>query len=771
MNLKILAATILYQSRMVFRQKIFWFIQGISLLIVYVNVFQMMGNDASEADFVASIVGKGLCIFLSLAAGFLVVPAVMKNSGRISELLWATPLRVMEFVLGLFFGIYLPLAVIVVMTFIFHYLGTFIPGATAITPSLDLMLSDGLLPVLVVMALSTSIYLALSMLLRSPMAVYTLVGIFWVAWLSGIIEPTVTLLSPLNFGLMTFTLSKTVGLGLDQPLVSSLLGLWLSIEAAILIMLPWLFTWKHPLDYPRIRKSSVGLFIIGIVIVAIAWGNFSKVVKAALVPPASEDWQLNTWQVLNRNTQVELKEGRVKGESKLILENSGETSTDKLLLVLNPGLEVNSITWQDKLLYIERDGGAVRVSLPIPIEPGQSVDLTIKYYGKFIVPREDYAQSYALRGSLVQKSLPVQAYLAKNFGYLKRDGNWEPWPYSGQIHLAKNENFLSIKVLEHRGAVLSSASTIHTDSRDTSQYSWNGDIPPALLAYGLIEVNQTNSADLAYYFVKPDDKDQSNSHEYVKILKEFLKWYGDEPPASIMAAQLPYLTEPVWGNGILFYPELSQVMTYLKGITWRNPTTEEVERYRAYEISLAWWHASIHWPSAPLIYSPDSNPQMPYGRIVPVSTDTFDKALAWYSAIHLMANWKQNPGLVDREVAFWQEVLDLNPTSMGQTMDTIVNRQTLYSKLVDHGIPYSDWNPDRLGTLASNIVALDKVYHASGDQSFKELLHLVCQRYAPDQNESLSMESFFGLSISDQEQTIPAIVLQKQPPQEGNDDY
>jgi len=748
MNPIIVFSTISYQSRMIFRQKTFWFIQGLLLLVTYINTFQMMGTDASEADFVATIVGKGVCVFLFLATGFIVVPAALRNRGSIADLLWSTPLKTLEFTTGLFWGIYLPLVVTVFTTFVIHYLATYIPGATAVTPPIDMLFTYGVVPCWVVTALATSLYLALTLLLGSPLTVYALTGVFWVAWLSGIIEPTVTMLSPINFGLMTFTLSKSAGLGPDHPLVFSLYGLWLAMTFAGLMVLPWLLIWSQSSGFAHARKPFLGAMLVGVLVVAIAWANFDDKVKSAQVPVPSDSWQLNTWQVFGRNTELQLERGHVTGKTDLTLMNDGQAPIDTVLLELNAGLNVNSVYLENELLPFSRTGGSISVDLPNHIAPGDFIELYIDYSGSVVIPREDYAQSYALREEKVQQPLPIRAYLGNTSGYLMRDGDWEPWPYLVDTHIAQRDNFLSIKVDDHTGAVLSTASAVKSDTHNIQQHIWNGDIPPVIIAYGLVKASQPDTQSKAYFFTEPDEDDLSDSREYIEILKALSEWFGVDPPTSLRTAQLPYLNEIAWGNGVLFYPEPSQVMIYLKGISWRNPSPDAILLHRAYEVSLAWCRASLHWPSPSFIYMPNTSPQIPYGRIIPVSDATLDEALAWYSAIHVTASFHQDPGLVEQEIAFWQEVVNLNRSGAEQTLEAMAGRQTLFGQLAEHGIPYQSWGPARLESLGSEILALDEIYQTSGNQSFLTFLQLVFMKYKPVQSEILSAETFFALAKS-----------------------
>ncbi len=747
MSLQRIFITARYQSRLVFRQKTFWVIQLLIFLIIYINAFQGMSTDASSADFVAAIVGKGFGIFLFLAAVFLVVPSVIQNIGRVADLFWVTSLRPFEYVLGLFLGLYLPLAFTVCLSLLLHYVATFLPGATAKTPALALLLTGGLLPMLVITALAVASYLCLAMLFRISVAVYALAGIFWVAWISGFITPVATLLSPWNFGLMTYTLSVSVGFGPDRSLVTGLFLLWLAVCGSILMGLPLIVAWSNRQDEPAPRKIAIALFAVSLLVPIYAYTHFNQVVAQTQVPAPPRDWQTNLWNVLSDDTRISVNADQIAGDSRLVLKYTGKSQVSQLLLRLNSGLVVNHATLNGQPFVLNRNGESLIGQLPAQIDPGKTIEVALSYSGRLIIHREDIAQSYALRGLWIQYPLPVRAYLQAGNGFFERDGDWRPWPFTSQQHLAKNENKLTITGIERNKVVLSSATTSIYQDQGESQFIWTGPQPPALLVFGDLKIVDLGSGNKACFFSSPTQDDLVAAQHSIQILTEALEWAGIEQPSYLTIAQLPFLQDAAWGNGILFYPEPSLVMTYLSGIHRKNSSPEQMTIYRAHLITQAVLRASIHLSDPVLSYIPPAGehlqPQIPFGRLVPMSQETFSEALAWYFALLNTASQQQELDLMAREISFWKKVLEFNQTGENQTVAQAIARQSLFGKLADLGIPTTSWSPDRLASLASNIIGLDEIYQSLGKSSFQALFQRVCAQYSPNSETVLSGAAFF----------------------------
>ncbi|HQE92416.1 MAG TPA: hypothetical protein PLH19_07005 [Anaerolineae bacterium] len=740
-------ATAGYQARLLVRQPAFWLFQAILTLLLYVNVFQVLLPTASSADFVATIVGKGFSTIVFVLTAFLVAPAVARSCGPVADILWSTSLRPFEFAAGMFTGLYLPLACSVCIHLLLHWVATFLPGATAKTPPLTMLIAFGLPPLLTVLALAVAVYLLLAAFFRTPILVYVVALAYWVIWLAGLIVPTATLLSPWNIALLTYTLSPSAGLGADAPLVRGVLTFWGVLALTLVSGLPWGLVRAHRLDALRPALRAIVWPFAGLVVAGSVLLHFAAVASTAQVP-ATPGQPTGQWSVVQNDVHLHLHGAQVEGQAVLTLRNAGMLPVQEMFLRLNAGLEIKEVSIGGAPAAARREGDSVLVPLPLPVAPEESIVVSIHYGGRLFTAREDYARADTLRGPWIRLPLPLRAYLADGIGFLERDGDWHPWPLVAGPHLAEVDWRLAVRFSKDAGKVLAADSAQISTPDDAILVEWQGTLPSALLAYGAIQPCQVDQQ--VFLPAHATAEDCVLGADYLSTLTELRDWLGLPPTETWRVVALPYRQDAAWGEGVLFYPETSEYMASLRGLRSGELEPTRAALHRAHEVSLAWWRAQVRWPPPLLVQRPSNgitnNPQIPAGRLMPESEQTLDEALAWYTAIHVTAHLREDPTLVDQEISFWTRVFETNRGPLTPGLEAMLNRQQLDEELAARGISNITWTPPRLAALAADILSLHEVYLASPGEDFQALLREFGAKYSLDNVQPAAAESFFTLA-------------------------
>ena len=135
----------------------------------------------------------------------------------------------------------------------------------------------------------------------------------------------------------------------------------------------------------------------------------------------------------------------------------------------------------------------------------------------------------------------VRALLVDGVGYLLRDGDWHPWPWTSRSRQAESSQ-VTLRVTN-------SSSLVPASRRG----GWEGELPAALL---VIPPGDDYQAAGRTVHVGPLAGEQLNERlgTFAELLPALWKALGEtRPPAHIVA--LPYLYDFVWSDDLLLVPE------------------------------------------------------------------------------------------------------------------------------------------------------------------------------------------------------------------------
>nr|MBC8449842.1 hypothetical protein [Chloroflexota bacterium] len=414
-----------YEARLLVRRRAFWVVQ-IALLAVLHLVVPGSWSD-SRYDAIGSVI-QGFLIFAPLFLAFLVAPAASRDRGPVGDVLWATPLGILEHTLGKFLGMFVVIALAIVAQLAVRWSSW----------QLDIRTGFGTLPpafwhyalplTLPMMVLAIALPLFLGTLFRRSILVYIVIAAWWLAVDLGLLVTSGTMLSPWNVTLQTLVLSPTAGLGPEAPLVRGIVAVHLALGITLAVLTAWaLLRVERRSDWPMTqRRVALGLTLAGAVSFAVTFLLFRTAAARAVVPPPPTAPQAEAWQVDDYQLTADLAPdtGTIRGVMTLTLRYESEDPTNQVVLQLNPALHADSVAGpNDAPLVFTQQGEAVTVHLETSLSSGEKVTLTVGYGGHPRLAREDYGSSF---GSLISDfwesfPLPVRGYFDNKIIYLLRD--------------------------------------------------------------------------------------------------------------------------------------------------------------------------------------------------------------------------------------------------------------------------------------------------------------------------------------------------------------
>ena len=230
-------------------------------------------------------ISNNILFFQLPLLALLISPLIVQNKGPRKDWLWTTSLELPLLVLGQFVGVALVLCVTLALTG-FLALAFLIIAGTVPAGNVVSLFGYYLLLLLPVTLAAAGVVIALALLARNTYAVTAAVaGVSALTWL-GLFMPTATLLTPLNFTLLTLDLNSVAGLGAERPLLLSFLMFYLG---CIPLMLVLAMAGHTRLDRrsgwsPKWRRGFAGLTLLAVVAAGGAWQYYSVNAAQRLVP-------------------------------------------------------------------------------------------------------------------------------------------------------------------------------------------------------------------------------------------------------------------------------------------------------------------------------------------------------------------------------------------------------------------------------------------------------------------------------------------------------
>ena len=333
-------------------------------------------------------VSNNILFFQLPLLALLISPLIVQNKGPRKDWLWTTSLELPLLVLSQFVGVALVLCV--TLTLIgFLALAFLIIAGTIPVGNVVSLFGYYLLLLLPVTIAAAGVVIALALLARNTYVVTAAVAaIGALTWL-GLLMPTATLLTPLNFTLLTLDLNPVVGLGAERPLLLSLLLFYLGCIPLMLL----LATAGHTrLDRrtgwsPSRRRGFAGLALLALVAAGGSWQLYSVTVAQRLVPPPVAE-QINVWKVIDVEQSATLAKKTLQIHTKMRLRNQSGEAKAAVELSLNPGLHVTAASAAGEAISSQRRGELILLGpLPSAVTAEGEIELDLLYMGVPILLR------------------------------------------------------------------------------------------------------------------------------------------------------------------------------------------------------------------------------------------------------------------------------------------------------------------------------------------------------------------------------------------------
>ncbi len=774
-----------YEAKLLVRRRAFWVVQ-IALLAALHLVVPGSWSD-SGYDAIGSVI-QGLLLYGPLLLAFLVAPAASRDRGPLGDVLWATPLGILEHTLGKFLGIFVVIALAIIAQLTVRWSSW----------QLDIQPGFGALPTafwryalpltLPMMVLVVALPLFLGTLFRRAIVVYVVVAAWWLAVDLGLLVSSGTMVSPWNFSFAMLELSPTVGLGPESPLVRGIVAVHLTLGITLAVLTAWtLLRVERRSDWPMTqRRVALGLTLAGVGLFAITFLLFRTAAARAVVPqppiaPQAEAWQVDDYQLM---ADLAPATGTIRGVITLTLRYESKDPTNQVVLQLNPTLHADSVAGPDDApLVFTQQGEAITVHLETSLSSGEKVTLAVGYGGHPRLAREDYGDFF---GSLISAywetlPLPVRGYFGDNIIYLLREGDWYPWPFTANPRRAAQARHFGHAQYKLRLSVpagvltVSSADTVL--ETDGQVHIWEDTLPQALLvAYtpGLLEHSED------HILVPPAVADElgDEARAYLDISRELEKRLG-RPTDELLAVALPYLTQPAVAQGLIFFPEGSGAPASYREQPWREGRTPTVMfRYHADRLTQAWWGEKAAFPPlilsrggsfglnlttdpATVTWAKTNNLQVPYGRFVPAipggkdqpairvpnPVEPLQRALGHYTALWLTGMLTGDTASVEADLVLWQRGLvaaqpQKTRGSREEFMAQAKANAEVWRQFSNRGLPTG---PQR-GQLAALVVTLAEAHQALGDEGFADLLRAFIARFPAGGQAIATPEALFEMA-------------------------
>ena len=589
----------------------------LTLVIVGLGVSGAINLSDGAGDLVVRTSNHLLFYQLPLLA-LLISPLVVQHKGARKDWLWTTPLELPQLVLSQFVGIALVLSGTLALNGLLVLVLLALLGAVPVG-SLVSLFGLYLLLVLPVTLMCVSVIIALALLIGHTLVVTAvLTGISALTWL-GLFMPTATLLTPLNFTLLTLDINSVVGLGPDRPLLLALLAFYLGCIPFLLI----LATIGHARLDRRSGWSSKrslrfsGLAFLALIGVGGFWQLYSVRATQRLVPPPVAE-QIDVWEVIRAEQRATLEQTHnLQVSTRLLLHNQSSEDQDVVELNVNSGLRVTSASAAGETVASQQLGETVQLGpLPAAVAAGEEIDLELLYTGTPILLREDYQLVIDLDLTAVNPGSfqrTYVSYVGANGLQWMRDSDWLAWPLTPGPHVARESHSLQISLNRAEGPFWSSGA-IREQTEDKIIYAWeNPPLPQFLVAGGAYRHDAYAEGD-TWVGKLSGEETVASAQQLLQVRYALGEWLEAPPPRALHVVELPYIQDIVLGGLILGFPyniekdfwasrsgSTTVTTTDADGTTTVDEIAVDIPAsspvlHLAVEVSRAWLSNQIHWP-------------------------------------------------------------------------------------------------------------------------------------------------------------------------------
>jgi hypothetical protein len=540
--------------RQLWRKKAYWVIQGLLTLgpVLISSIIYLVDPDNPMS------LGVGVPGIFALALNylflpFLVAPAILDDFGKVGEILWSGPLDNLVYFAGRFSGLWLGLAA----GSLLQLCGWFLASLVWFNILTEWVWLVSLVIYLLANFLGLCVVFLLAVLTRRTLPLMLGWGTLWVWFYYTVIfgESLAETFNPMistaftNIFFHNLSLSPSLGLGLVQGHVLGMFAWFLGLGLVALSLAFLLTAWLDPRR--STRRSWLAPILVILALLAAAGGYLANAggIRAHAVPPSPQDVQVDAWQVLSQHTEVAVnaQSGTISGASEMVFSRAGEIERAEIVLRLNSGLELTAVSDEsNRMLSAARVGDSVVIDLSaMPQEP---VTLDLAWEGRLQIPYLAFGQEwrwYDAPNDYGFTYLPqaLRGLIQPSGGYLLRDGDWIPWPWSTGPHQAA-VNYL---VIRPQGAEAAASVPLENGAA-----VWQGLLPEGLLVF--LPGQQVETGDITLAMSRLVGRQHlEQARLFASAARRLAQLFEIPTPRYVIV--LPYLNKVIWSGDLVLIPD------------------------------------------------------------------------------------------------------------------------------------------------------------------------------------------------------------------------
>lgn len=724
--------------------KLYIALVGILAIVIVLNT----DHNSNSLDSLVWVVNN-LTFFQFPLIALVVAYHATKNNRQVGEWLWATPLELPLFILGQLLALLIGFAIV---TVIILMVACFLLVFQGIIP-FNLLLSlwfYGLLLLLPITFAEIGIALTVSLWVRRALlAVLIISGVVTLLWL-GVLMPTATLLTPLNYTLLTLRLDPIAIFGAEDHLLVPLLSFYMLLPLPFLILSFWIVPWldQRTKWKPNHKFPLSVFFLIAVLATSLAFSFYSDSVQHSTVPPPVNE-QIDNWTVTTALFSGSITNTVLEMTGQLSLLNQSQQTHSSIILGFNPGLEIVYATINKQPTKVEREGESIRLtSSDLRVNPGEMVEIEFNYRGTPYLLREDYAlvRNIDFDGhNPTSFRQPIRGYVDSQTIFLARDGDWLVWPRVSFPHLAIETTELQLTIYSDL-PIISSGTMLNSDSRGTT-YQWLNP-PQLLLVSGPYNIHQ--EANDSIWIAPLNHRYDAVRGSSALILRRVLAgWLEDSgPEQSYEVVILPYALEVVTGGSIIGLPATGQELIR-QGST--HQSDEWSVRELASTISTAWLKDAMSWEGNTLNFDgqlrsstticgpPDENghqecvtyglgsinPQSPEGRLTESTNNSLLlNSLSIVLAQQITLQVTDDQSFFENEHQLWTTVTAHNESPL-----ELLGEENALHILSRHGLLPRHMTDEERHDLAHLVLTISCLHSELGNDGFRQLMQSLTANY------------------------------------------
>lgn len=677
-SVKIVGKVLLTEARLAWRRPSFWALQGL-ILILIAPIWLRVPGQFNGLQFVSYAIGQTLAFELMILP-VLVGPAFARDFRESGDVVWTTSADGLWHGVGVAAGLWLALLPALVAQIGARWaLISLKAGAASL-----LMWTYGLPVVIMSVTLGLGLVALLTVVVRRTLLLIMLWGGLWAlltyAYFQTVTQET-SLTSRLLFTVIfsAIDLSAALGPGLYGSLIWNLALTLFGVSTLLVLLALGLAVLVDQRRSMRSLMPYALLLLLGISIIGGGSRLYASTLATQQTPDSRRVIQLDLWAVQEQtlDATVDWAARTVAGTSTLVLQATQPLTTSELVLRLNQGMRVSEVTTAaGQSLATQRIGDSIVVTLPDA--PTQPLTLRLAWSGTPRLAYTDYAPhaNYSPQDQFYAPQ-PVRALLRPEAGYLLRDGDWYPWPWTTGPQQA-TRNAVTLRSVEQR--------TVASAAMRAGVAQWEGAVPYALLVLPPNRSEQQGSMTI-HLGTAADQQLVTRMRSFAQNVPILWRSLGEaQPPTQIIA--LPYLNDFIWSGSLFLVPEGSGFLHWDQSeLAYQAGSSAAVEA-RAALMGLArgWLSPYMTLPRA-WVWAGANADDEEHGR--------------WIEPLDF-GQWRLSPAERLHTLALWIAIEQAAPEVRDADL-TLFQQQLEQAAASD---PQSFWNQD-VGTYRSRLLSLD----------------------------------------------------------------